>query len=60
MAMVKACTGYLLCAYADADVDVGLLKKKVTTSRPRCCLESSAMTGMCVHTCCSWKRPETI
>ena len=27
--LVKACRGYLLCAYADTDVDIGMLKRKV-------------------------------
>ena len=31
--LVKACRGYLLCAYADTDVDIGMLKRKV-----RCCV----------------------
>lgn len=33
MGLVKACRGYLLCAYADPDVDIGMLKRKVRVAR---------------------------
>ena len=54
MGLVKACRGYLLCAYADTDVDIGMLKRKVC----RCARRNGCWVALTVGATPVWTQLE--